>query len=331
MKSRILFADGLSAEAERIFKSHRHKIEIDVYSTISRERLLKIIEAYDVLSVKTQTLVDLPVLLAAKKLKLIARAGVGLDHIDVKAALRRKIQIIHTPESSSIAVAELTVGLMIALARKAKWAASSIYGGRWRNFNAVGMQLSRKTLGIIGFGRIGQEVAKRMAAFGMSIVAYDPYLEKSVARPKNVKFVSLEALLKNSDIVCLHTPLTDETFHLMNRKKLRLLKPGGFLVNTARGALVEEKDILWALETEILQGYACDVFEVEPPRAQHSFLKHPQIICSPHIGAQTQEAQQNIQSLLANRIVKFVKTGKVETSPDLKWALMWNPKKFQRK
>jgi D-3-phosphoglycerate dehydrogenase len=309
-------------------------LEFDVEIRLPRKRLLQTIQNYEILSIKTGTVVDETLLRAGKNLKAIARAGVGLDHIDVRAAEKRGIAIIHTPEASTVAVAELTVCMLIALMRKAKVATLSLFGGQWRDFEARGFEISGKTVGIIGYGRIGSAVADRLRAFGAKILAYDPYQKDQEGKRSlaEAKFVQLEKLLSSSDIVCLHTPLTDETYQLMARKNLKQLKPGTFLINTARGALVSEADILWALEKEILAGYACDVFDREPPSRHHPFLKNPRIISSPHIGAQTYEAQASVQSLLANRIVKFVKTGKIETSPDLKWAMMWNPKtKVKRK
>ncbi len=333
-KPRILVTEGLSAPGEKILRQNSEYLDFDVERHLSRRRLLQIVENYEILSIKTGTVVDEIVLRAGKNLKVIARAGVGLDHIDVSAAVKRGIGIIHTPESSTIAVAELTICLLIALMRKAKIATLSLHGGRWRNFEARGFEISGKTVGVIGYGRIGGAVADRLRAFGAKILAYDPYKKAQGGKRAlaAVKFVQLEKLLSSSDIVCLHTPLTDETYQMMAKKNLKKMKPGSFLVNTARGALVSEPDILWALEKDLLAGYACDVFDSEPPGRLHPFFKNPQIISSPHIGAQTYEAQTNVQTLLANRIVKFVKTGKIETSPDLRWAMMWNPKtKVKRK
>ena len=236
--------------------------------------------------------IDAAVIEAATRLKVIARYGVGVDRVDVAAATRRGIVVTNTPGANSVAVAELTIGLILALSRNLCRADQATRRGEWPRYSGVGLR--GKTVGCVGFGSIGREVAARLQGFGCRLIASDPYLKPENFAGSGVSLVALEALLASADIVSLHTALTSVTAGMADKRFFRQMKPGAFLVNTARGELIDEAALQHALESGHLRGVALDCFQQEPPRPEHPLLQFPQVIATPHTGSHTDEAMNTM-------------------------------------
>jgi D-3-phosphoglycerate dehydrogenase len=260
----------------------------------SRAELRECIGSYDGLIVRWMTRVDADLLDRAPRLRVIGRAGASLDNVDLDAATRRGIIVTNTPLMHSTASAEYTLGLLLALVRQIPQAHNAVQAGQWaRRRQFIGGELAGKTLGLIGYGRVGREVAARAAAFGLNVIAYDPYLEESEVRGTNVMLVDFDELLARSDFVSFHTPLTDETKNLLGADEIAQMKDGAMLVNTARGALIDEAAVAAALKSGKLAGAAVDTFTREPPDGS-PLLGLPNVITTPHLGASTQEALQAV-------------------------------------
>ena len=294
-------------EKECIERLSAAGIEVVEAYDLTKESLLEKIPEYDILIVRSKTKVDKQVIERATKLKIIGRVGVGLDNIDVEEASKRKIKIVSTPEASTVAVAELVFAFLLSLARSIPRADSSMKQGKWIKKELHGFELRGKTLGIVGFGRIGKAVAMRAKAFEMHVMAYDPFEPREVF--ENLKIPragNLKELLSQSDIVSIHVPLTRETEHLFNEEMIFSMKPGAILVNTSRGKVVDTKALLKALKTGHLLGAALDVYENEPPKEpwELELISLPNVIATPHIGAQTVEAQRIGAILIAENIIK---------------------------
>lgn len=300
---KVLVCDRVDEEGIKILKENG--FEVDVKLNLTREQLKEEVKNYDALIVRSRTKVTREVLEAAGNLKLIVRAGVGLDNIDLEAARERNIAVTNTPEAISSSVAELTVGLMLAVARGIAEADRTVKGGGWSKEKFVGLGLKGKTLGIIGLGRIGCEVARVGKALGMKVIFYDVAPRDEVAKEIGCEPAgSLEELLASSDIISIHVPLTAETRHLIGERELSKVKPGAILINTARGAIVDEKALYWALKSGRLGGAGLDVYEEEPPK-NIDLVRLPNVVCTPHIGAQTREAQREASLIAARKIVEF--------------------------
>jgi D-3-phosphoglycerate dehydrogenase len=239
------------------------------------------------------------------RLRLVARAGVGVDNIDLDAARQRNVVVVTAPEASTVAVAEHTLALMLAMARRIPDAALAVRNGVWAKAEYLGVELHGKTLGLIGLGRIGRAVATRATAFGMGLIGYDPYLEASALRAAGVEPTDMETVLSTADFVSLHVPLTDETHGLLGREQLARMKPGARLVCTARGGLIDETALLEALESGHLAGAALDVFETEPP-GNTALIQQPRLIATPHLGAQTAEAQDRVSTEIAREVLNVL-------------------------
>lgn len=264
--------------------------EVDFQPSISAAALADAISRYDALVVRGRTKVTAEVLAAARHLKVIGRAGVGVDNIDLKTAQSRGITVVNAPTATSIAVAELTFGLMLAVARHIPRGDAGLKAGQWLKKQLKGVELYGKTLGIIGYGRIGAELGQRAAAFGMDVLAYDPYLADEAIRERGAQPVALEALYAQSDIISLHLPLTDETRHMLDAAAFARMKPGVRLLCAARGGIIQEDDLLAALESGQVAAAGLDVFASEPP-GDSPLVRHPNVVATPHIGAQTVESQ----------------------------------------
>jgi len=270
-----------------------------------KESLKERIKDYDAIIVRGRTKVTHEIINNGKNLKLIARAGSGLDNIDLKAAEEKGIAVINTPEASADSVAELTIGLMISLARRIPHADYSMKRGEWLKKELMGFLLKGKKLGLIGLGRIGSRVARIAKAMGMEILVTKrtpppPELMKSL----EAKFLPLDELLRQSDIISIHVPLTEETRKMINAEKIRLMKNGSYLINTSRGEVVDEEALLEALHSGKIGGAALDVYSIEPPK-RLELIKQPNVICTPHIGAQTVEAQKETSKAIAEKIIQF--------------------------
>jgi D-3-phosphoglycerate dehydrogenase / 2-oxoglutarate reductase len=288
---KILIADPLEASGLEILRASG--AEVVELAAEQRARLPELLADCDAVVVRSATRVTAELLAAGRRLRVVGRAGIGVDNVDVTAATERGVLVVNAPTANLISATEHTFALLLALARKVPGADAALKRRHWDRKSFLGQELHGKTLGVIGFGRIGQQVAQRARAFEMSVVAHDPYLNPDMAARQDVDLLSLEALLERSDVVTLHIPLTEETRGLLGAEELARLRPGALLVNCARGGVVDEKALLEALESGRLGGAALDVFEIEPPR-DWRLAEHPRVVASPHIGAQTQEAQERI-------------------------------------
>jgi D-3-phosphoglycerate dehydrogenase len=254
--------------------------------------------------VRGRTKITKDVISKGKNLKIIGRAGIGLDNIDLKSAESKGIKILNTPEASTNAVAELTIGLMITLARGISKGDIGIKQGNWLKDELMGFELKGKILGIVGMGRIGTQVARLAKAFEMKFLVYDVVkLDEDVLNEVGAKVVSLDDLLSSSDIVTLHVTLTDETYHMIDEEKLSKMKRGAYIINTSRGSVIDEKALLNVLKSGLIKGAALDVFEVEPP-GSIELVKLHNVVATPHIGAQTREAQELAATLLVDKIIE---------------------------
>ena len=269
---KVLITDNVAAEGIDLLKKH---VPVDVKRGLSPEELIATIPGYDALVVRSETRVTESVIVAGADLKVVARAGIGVDNIDLDAATRAGVAVVNAPIGNTVAAAEHTVALMLALARNVPQAYASMKEGQWQRSAFMGIEVRNKTLGIIGLGRVGSEVARRAASFGMRLIAYDPFVAPDFAARMGVTVVSLDELLPQADFITLHTPLTAGTTRLISAPQLAKMKPGARLINVARGELVDEDALLDALESEHLAGAALDVFTNEPP-GDLPLLKHPQ-------------------------------------------------------
>lgn len=303
---KILISDSLADTAIQEMKNTG--LNVTVKTGLKPEALMEIIGGFDVLVVRSGTKVTAKIIEAAKNLKLIVRAGVGLDNVDVAAAKKRNIRIENTPHATTITVAEHTFALMLALVRKIPQAWNSLQKGEWDRKSYEGVELKGKTLGIAGLGRIGQEVAKRAKVFGMHVLAHDHADISEVAEALEIEVLPLEGVVTKSDILSLHLPLAPETHHLFNESLLRKMKKGSLLINASRGGIVDEVALAQVLQSGHLAGAAIDVFEVEPPQNK-ALLQMKQVIAVPHLGASTHEGQLRAGHEAAKIIVEFAKHG----------------------
>jgi D-3-phosphoglycerate dehydrogenase len=298
---RILICDSLHPAGLALFAEAG--AEVHDLAAAERPRLRELAAGFDALVVRSTTRVTAELLSAGRRLKVVGRAGIGVDNVDVAAATELGILVVNAPTANLISATEHTFALLLALARRVAAADASIKRGEWDRKSYLGVELQGKTLGILGFGRIGQRVAERARAFEMTVAAHDPYLAPAVAGKLGVELLDLPALLARSDVVTLHTPLTAESRHLLSRERLARMKRGALLVNCARGGLVDEAALLAALESGHLAGAALDVFAQEPP-ASFDLARHPRVVATPHIGAQTREAQERIATETARMVLQ---------------------------
>jgi len=282
---KVLISDPIAKEGIEILKNSG--FEVVEKTGMPPEELIKTIPDFDAIIVRSATKVTKEVIEAGKKLKVIGRAGVGLDNVDAEAAKAKGIKVVNTPAATSISVAELALGMMLSAARMIPQATASTRAGKWEKKRFHGTELFGKTLGIIGIGRIGSELAKRAKALGMDVIAYDPYVKSSDFG----KIVDFDTLLKNSDFISLHIPKTKETAHLLDKSAFDKMKDGVIIVNCARGGVVDEDALYDALVSGKVKVACLDVFEVEPAK-EHKLFSLEQVILTPHIGAQTDEGQQ---------------------------------------
>lgn len=274
------------------------------------------LDSYDALLVRSATKVTEEVMEKMPKLKIIGRAGVGVDNIDIPAATKRGITVVNAPAGNTIATAELTFGLMLALVRKICAANASIRKGEWNRAAFQGTELAGKTLGVIGFGRIGSEVAKRAQAFDMNVLAYSPTLTQERAEKVGAKASNLNDILSSADIITLHLPATPETNGMVNAELLKKMKPGVLLINTARGTLINQAALKQALETGHVAGAAVDVYPQEPPE-NYELMQMDQVVATPHIAASTKEAQLKVAFVVAEEVLNFANGKPVQNSVNL--------------
>jgi D-3-phosphoglycerate dehydrogenase len=305
---KVLVSDPLSEEGLRILNEAK-ELQVDVKTELKPDALKSIIKDYDALVVRSATKVNKDIINAAEKLRVIGRAGVGLDNVDLEAATQKGIIVMNTPGGNTISTAEHTMSMILALSRNIPQANFSVKSGEWKRSKFMGIELYNKILGIVGLGRIGSEVAKRALSFGMKILAYDPFLSQEVAAGLGVEVVELKELLTRSDYITVHTPLTEETKHMLSSAQFAVMKKGVRLINCARGGIIDEEALIEAIKTGQVSGAALDVFEKEPVPSDSELLKLDNVILSPHLGASTEEAQVNVAIEVAE-IVRDALLGK---------------------
>ena len=310
MAASVLVSDNLSETAVDIFR--RRGLAVDYRPELGKDKdaLLAAVTQYDGLAVRSATKVTAKLIAAAPQLKVIGRAGIGVDNIDVNAATARGIIVMNTPYGNAVTTAEHAIALMMALARQIPAADASTQAGKWEKNRFLGVELLNKTLGVIGCGNIGSIVADRARGLRMRVVAFDPYLSEERATEIGVEKVELDDLLRRADFVTLHTPLTDKTRHIIDGRALSLMRPGVRIINCARGGLVVEDALKAALDSGHVAGAALDVFETEPA-VRHPLFGHPNVVCTPHLGAATSEAQENVAVQIAEQMSDYLISGAV--------------------
>jgi D-3-phosphoglycerate dehydrogenase len=308
MAPRVLIADKLSPAAVAIFE--QRGIQADVKTGLAKDELLKIAGDYDGIAIRSSTKITADVIKAAKNLKVVGRAGIGVDNVDIPAATAAGVIVMNTPFGNSITTAEHAIALMMALARELPAANASTQAGKWEKNRFLGVELTGKVLGLIGAGNIGAIVADRAKGLKMRVIAFDPYLSPERAAKLGIEKVELNDLLARADFVTLHTPLTNETRGIISADAINRMKKGARLINCARGGLVDERALKAALDSGHLAGAALDVFEEEPATANILFGSD-KIVATPHLGASTAEAQENVALQVAEQIADYLLTGAV--------------------
>jgi D-3-phosphoglycerate dehydrogenase / 2-oxoglutarate reductase len=311
MVPRVLISDKLSAAAVQVFKDRG--VDADLKAGLEKDEIAAIIANYDGLAIRSATKVTGKLLDRAKRLKVIGRAGIGVDNVDVASATARGIIVMNTPFGNSITTAEHTITLLLALTRQIPAADASTQAGKWEKNRFLGVEIFGKTLGIVGCGNIGSIVADRAHGLKMKVIAYDPYLSPEHALDLGVEKVELEELLRRSDFISLHTPLTDKTRNILDARALAGAKPGVRIINCARGGLVDEVALRAALDSGHVAGAAFDVFAEEPARSSPLF-GHPNVVCTPHLGASTMEAQENVALQIAEQMSEYLLRGAVSNA-----------------
>jgi D-3-phosphoglycerate dehydrogenase / 2-oxoglutarate reductase len=296
---RVLIAEPLADAGIELLRAH---FEVDAHDALDRAELLARVADADALVVRSATQVDAEVLAAGRNLKVVGRAGIGLDNVDVKAATRLGVMVVNAPQSNVISAAEHTVALILAQARNIPQADAALREGRWERSRFQGAELYGKTLGIVGLGRVGALVAQRLNAFGMRVIAYDPYVSRDRAAQMGVELASLVEVLTRADVVTVHLPKTPETTGLIGERELAAMRPGARLVNTARGGLVDETALAKAVESGHLGGAALDVFS-EEPTTQSPLFQLDRVVVTPHLGASTAEAQDKAGVAIAEQLI----------------------------
>ena len=299
--SRILVSDPIANEGVELLQSHSG-VDVDVKTGMKPPELLQVVEDYDGLVVRSETKVTADVIKHASKLQVIARAGIGVDNIDLDAATGAGIAVVNAPTGNTVAAAEHTLALMLALSRNIANANQSMKEGQWRRSAFMGIEVRNKTLGIAGLGRVGTEVARRAQSFGMRLLGYDPFLSPDHAARLGVELMDLGEMLAQSDFVTLHTPLTEATREMIGAAQLAMIKPGARIINVARGELIDEAALLEALDGDRLAAVALDVFAQEPPVDSRLPL-HPKVLVTPHLGASTEEAQREVAVEAAEQVL----------------------------
>ena len=307
---RILVCDGLEKTGVDKLRS-ASGITVDEQPSITSGDLARIIGSYEALIVRSKTRVTDDLLERATNLRVVGRAGTGVDNIDVGAATQRGIVVMNAAAGNTVTTAEHTMAMLLSLARQIPQAVSSTKTGRWEKNKFLGVELMGKTLGIIGLGRIGTAVAERARAFGMSVLAYDPYFTREAAHELGIEMIALDELIPRADFITLHTPLTDETRFLINAAAIDRMKPGVRLVNCARGGLIDERALADGISSGKVAGAALDVFEEEPTPPDNPLLALEQVITTPHLGASTTEAQLGVATMIAEQVLDYLKHGTV--------------------
>jgi D-3-phosphoglycerate dehydrogenase len=313
MSHRVLVSDNLHPQGVELFAS-RPDFQVEVSTGLSSDALKEIVGTFHALVIRSATKVTAEVLAAANDLKVIGRAGTGLDNVDVKEATRRGIVVMNTPGGNSVAAAEHTIALLMAAHRHIPAANASMKSGKWEKKSFQGREMAGRTLGVIGLGKIGTLVSRRAArGLKMKVLGYDPVTTSEAASQAGVTLTTLEDVLRRSDVITVHTPLNDETRDLIDSRAFSLMKDGVMIINCARGGIVEEQALLDSLESGKVSAAALDVFSVSPP-GDHPLVRHPKVIATPHLGASTDEAQLNVAVAVAQQIIDYLERGLVRNA-----------------
>ncbi|SFS20997.1 phosphoglycerate dehydrogenase [Yoonia litorea] len=313
MAPKVLISDKLSPAAVQIFKDRGIDVDFQPDLGKDKEKLLEVIGQYDGLAIRSATKATEKIIAAADNLKVIGRAGIGVDNVDIPAASKKGIIVMNTPFGNSITTAEHAISMMMAVARQIPEANASTHAGKWEKSRFMGVELTGKTLGVIGAGNIGSIVIDRAQGLKMKVIAYDPFLSEERATDIGVEKVELDALLTRSDFITMHVPLTDQTRNILSRENIAKLKKGVRIVNCARGGLVDEEALADALKEGHVAGAAFDVFAVEPA-TESPLFNLPNVVVTPHLGAATTEAQENVALQVAEQMSDYLLTGAVQNA-----------------
>src|SRR5213595_623676 len=313
----VMICDPISPKGIALLQQQREFKVTVLEKRLAEAELLPLVGEVAALVVRSETKITRKVIEAALRLRVIGRAGVGVDNVDVETATQRGIVVMNTPGGNTISTAELTFSMLMALARKIPQAHGSMKAGEWNRKEFQGVELYNKTLGVLGMGRIGSEVARRAIVFGMRVLAYDPYLSLSRAKALQVELVELDEIYARSDFITVHMPLSDETRGMINAVAFSKMKKGVRVLNCARGGIINEKDLFDAIKSGQVAGAALDVYETEPPPKEFPLRNLPQVIMTPHLGASTEEAQENVGIEVAEAITDYLLHGAVRNAVNL--------------
>ncbi|MGC9325684.1 MAG: phosphoglycerate dehydrogenase [Desulfomonilia bacterium] len=308
---KVLVSDKLSEKGVEILRNGG--LDVDVNTGLKPDELKAVIGNYDALVVRSATKATSEIIAAGKKLKVIGRAGAGVDNIDISAATKQGVVVMNTPGGNTVTTGEHAIAMLMALTRNIPQATASMKSGKWEKKSLEGREVFNKTLGIIGMGRVGSIVASRAQGLKMNVIVFDPFITKEVAERQGIELVSLEDLYARSDYISVHTPLSPETRGLVGKDAFEQMKKGVMIINCARGGIVDEKALINALDSGKVAGAAVDVFLKEPPE-DWSLAQHPKVICTPHLGASTHEAQENVALAIAEQIVDYLTSGVIRNA-----------------
>ncbi|MDA8432062.1 MAG: phosphoglycerate dehydrogenase [Nitrospiraceae bacterium] len=308
---KVLVSDNISPKGVEILK--KAGLEVDIKTGMKPSELKACIGEYDGLVIRSATKVTAEIIEAAAKLKVIGRAGSGLDNVDKAAASKKGIVVMNTPGGNTITTAEHSMAMLFSVARLIPQATASMKAGKWEKKKFMGVELYHKTLGILGLGNIGSQVARRAQGLEMHVIAYDPFLSEDKANATGIRKVSLEELFAESDFITIHTPMTAETKGVINAKTIATMKTGVRVINCARGGIINEADLFEALKSGKVAGAALDVFEKEPPE-NNPLLTLDNVVCTPHLGASTEEAQENVALAVAEQIADYLVFGVIRNA-----------------
>jgi len=312
---KVLISDSLSPKAVEIFKSAQG-IEVDVKTKWAPGELKEVVKEYDGIAVRSATKVTAEIIAAAEKLKVVGRAGSGLDNIDVNAATKRGIVVMNTPGGNTITTAEHAISLLLSLTRQIPQATASMKGKKWEKSKFMGTEVYNHTLGIIGIGQIGSVVADRAKGLKMNVIAYDPFISPDKANAMGIELVTLDELYSRSHFITVHPPLTSETRNLIDAEAFKKMRDKVLIINCARGGIINEKALYDAIKSGKVRGAAIDVFEKEPPE-DYSLIELEQVVCTPHLGAATEEAQENVAIAIAEQMVDYLVHGIVRNAANV--------------
>jgi D-3-phosphoglycerate dehydrogenase len=313
---KVLVSDSLAEQGLEILEQARG-LEVENRPGLSPAELLEAVADAEGLIIRSGTTVTAEVIERAEKLRVIGRAGIGVDNVDLAAATARGIAVVNTPEGNNVTTAEHAIALLVSLARHVPQASASMKAGRWEKKKYTGLELYNRTLGVIGLGNIGRIVAQRGQGLGMKVLASDPHISHEAAGRLDVELVDLDTLFARADVITVHVPRTKETAGMLGRAAFRKTKPGVLVVNAARGGIVDEEALLEALDDGRVAGAALDVFETEPPPADHPLVQHERVICTPHLGASTEQAQVNVAVAVAEQVRDFLLAGLVRNAVNM--------------